>query len=190
MPSQPVLRVISGDAETLERLIDVDAASAARRDEEYYRNAGRMLESGLNGTTAYSQFLIKHGREPSPEEATALGRAMGRQIMASDGRRYPALTKEQRAAIRARRKEVEAHSDVWRQAHALARAIETLEQIGKERTPQEVVRHIEGLPREWLKIGERTENAVQWLRRFANEWQAAHAKGNSAKSSARNDRNH
>lgn len=46
-----------------------------------------------HGRDAYSAFLLKHGRRPDPKQAEVLGKIVGRRVKASDGFRYPKLTR-------------------------------------------------------------------------------------------------
>jgi len=46
-----------------------------------------------HGRDAYSTFLLKHGRRPDPAQAEVLGKIVGRRVKASDGLRYPKLTR-------------------------------------------------------------------------------------------------
>lgn len=70
------------------------------QDNEDLLFAAARLEADI-GQNPYSRFLREHGRRPTPDQATAIGRIMSARVRASDGRLYPTPAPAEKAARRA-----------------------------------------------------------------------------------------
>ncbi len=68
-------------------------ASAAPPPDAHPVRLGAQHWEHQFGRDAYSAFLLKHGRRPDPKQAEVIGKIVGRRVKASDGFRYPKLTR-------------------------------------------------------------------------------------------------
>jgi uncharacterized membrane protein len=121
-----------------------------------------------HGNNPYSDFLKKHGCRPGPEEASAIGRLIGARVKAADGHMYPARTTTERMALRTVRQEAANETQRALEIHRLRKAISGL--AANTSDPAEVIR---GLcpDTEEPEIREQLQDAIEWLTRFAEEWQ-------------------
>jgi hypothetical protein len=122
-----------------------------------------------HGTNAYTEFLEKHGRRPDPKQATAIGRLIGAQVKAADGRMYPTPSAAERKALKMLRREAANEARRALEIDRLCRAISGLA-ANSSTNPVELIKSL--CPDlDEPQIRERLQDAVEWLTRFAMEWQ-------------------
>jgi hypothetical protein len=119
------------------------------------------------GINAYSGFLKKHGRRPDRKQAEVIGRLLGGQVEADDGSMQPLLTEADRGALRAIRSRRKAASRRYDHILRLQEALAALAE--NEDDPAEVIGTGSCLLNE-SAISANLDNALCWLRRFAEEW--------------------
>jgi hypothetical protein len=119
------------------------------------------------GKNPYSDYLLKHHRRPSPEEAAAIGRLIGGRVEAADGTVQPPLSKADKRVlgeIKTRRK---AASRRYNQILRLRSAIALLAQ--NEDDPADLIA-CGSILFDCPEIANHMELARGWLNRFAREW--------------------
>jgi hypothetical protein len=157
-----VLRLV----EKADKVVSFDEAAALAEARSVLAAEAAELEAAY-GKNAYSDFLVQHGCRPDPKQAAAIGRLTGSRVKASDGSMYPRRTKAERDAtktVRARRQEIERYS---RQVSRLLQAISGLGE--NTDSPADILSHVHPVFDEPI-ILERLDFAVEWLSRFAQEW--------------------
>lgn len=157
------LRVVS---QRDQAIVEFDEAADRARAVRAVRSEAAAF-AAAHGSNAYSDFLLKHGHRPDPEQASIIGRLMGTRVIASDGKLHPQMTKGQRDALAAQRR-------VWRdrrrKVEELARLSAALSFVtANQHDPASLLSELCD-PYE-TEIVANLENAIEWLRRFATEWQ-------------------
>ena len=117
-----------------------------------------------SGRTPYTEYLLKHGRRPCPDEARTIGRAMGARVLAADGSAYPKrISKGRRGqgtgAVDTRHRALE---EIWRVENALALLAKN------ECDPTFLIGNL--CESEARTIAGNLDRAVSWLARFTMEW--------------------
>jgi hypothetical protein len=120
------------------------------------------------GRNAYSDFLKNHGCRPEPEQATTIGRLIGARVKAADGRMYPAPSAAERKTRRAIRQESADETKGALEILRLRKAISGL--AANTRDPADLIKSLSSDIDE-PEIREQLQDAVEWLTRFAEEWQ-------------------
>jgi len=124
------------------------------------------------GKNAYSDFLIKHGHRPTADQATAIGRLIGARVKAADGKLYPGRSAQDRDLLRIQRKRAVAETRKSIEIQRLVRAIAALSANTQE--PSCLIDEL--CPEtEEPEIREQLQGAVEWLTRFAQEWERREA---------------
>jgi hypothetical protein len=119
------------------------------------------------GENAYSKFLSQYGCRPDPSQAATIGQLMGMRVKASDETMQPRLTSAQRTAIKAKRDQRRGRLRYRRQVSRLLEAIANLQ--ANVDSAADVIGYVH--PQfEAPIISERLDSAVEWLNRFAEEW--------------------
>jgi hypothetical protein len=143
-----------------------DAAERLRHERELRAEAIALSEA--HGRNAYTEFLLKQGRRPDRVQAAAIGRLMGVQVRAADGSLQPRLTKGEKAARRQgktrKRKESDGLEHILRLRCALVNLAENHDD------PADVIHYIDPVFDDVTVIREHLAHAVQWINRFAEEW--------------------
>lgn len=120
-----------------------------------------------HGSNAYTDFILRYGQLPDRHQATSIGKLIGKRVKASDGSMQPRPTKAERDALRReraiRREETQIDDDLSRACDAIS----FLAQIDSDPT---VLISRASLP-EAESITFQLEKSVEWLNRFANQWQ-------------------
>lgn len=119
------------------------------------------------GPNAYSDFLLKHGCRPDPDQATAIGRLIGAMVKASDGRMYPSQYPAERKALRLARREASVGAKTAAEILRLRKAIAGL--AANTRDPAEVIKDL-SVDLDEPEIRAQLQDAIRWLTRFAEEW--------------------
>lgn len=143
----------------------MDAASPAPEDRLLVTEA--LALEAQHGKNAYSDYVLKHRRRPSSEEAAGIGRRVGGQVMADDGTMQPPLTQGERAALKEMKARRRAASRRYDQIIRLRQAIAAL--AANKDDPSDVIGSGSCLLRD-SAISEDLQAALCWLNRFATEW--------------------
>ncbi|MCX5495407.1 ParB N-terminal domain-containing protein [Kaistia dalseonensis] len=143
-------------------------ADAAEKREEATRQliADTEHSVAVYGSSAYTDYVLKHGRRPDRETAATIGALLGGQVRADDGSMQPPKSASQKAAERDERDGRKERSLI---AGECSRATYAIANLGANKlSPAEVARNID----RWQAptILANLENAVDWLNRFAKEW--------------------
>jgi hypothetical protein len=120
------------------------------------------------GKNPYSDFLLAHGKRPDRDHAASIGRIMGVRVRATDGSLQPQQTKAEQAAARRAKNYQRTEADYLDQ---VLRFRCVLEQLAKnDGDPADVIAYINPLFGDASVIREKLDHAVQWINRFAEEW--------------------
>jgi len=124
--------------------------------------------AALVGSNAYSDFILKNGYRPDPSTAAVIGKLIGQQVRASDGTMQPARTAMERASMSALRRQQKLRRRKLAHVARLCAAIDEL--AVNEDDPASIIEAISS--HEEPKITKNLEKSVEWLCRFAQEWQS------------------
>lgn len=128
-----------------------------------------MLHASYHGPNAYSKFLVKHGQRPAPDEATSIGTLLGYRVRGSDGKLYPALTKEQKEARKVERERRRAEDKRMQQELNLHAAVTFL-----ARNTEDPAGIAASLRKDHTIIAEQIDRdleiALDWLLTFHRAW--------------------
>jgi hypothetical protein len=136
-------------------------------------NRGRFLAEATvieawYGRNPYSDFLRKYGRRPHPNQAATMGRLIGASVKASDGTMQPKGTSFQRTQLKEARQDVLAAAEIELNIQRLRAAVALAENTTD---PREIIDalcpHLDE-----PEIRPNLNRALQWLSRFAEEWQS------------------
>lgn len=120
------------------------------------------------GKNPYTDFLLANGVRPGRDQSAAIGRLMGVRVRAADGSLQPKLTKAEQTAARQAKQFQQTEADYLDQ---ILRFRCALEQLAKnDGDPAEVIAYINPLFGDASVIREKLDHAVQWINRFAKEW--------------------
>jgi hypothetical protein len=120
-----------------------------------------------DGPNAYSNYLRKHGRRPTRQEAAGMGRLFGGRVLADDGTLQPPLDAADRAARNRIREEQKAYARRYEQIADLKFAIATLARF-ESNSKSGFIDCV--LPLDDPALFSQVEDAVKWLNRFAERW--------------------
>jgi hypothetical protein len=144
---------------------DVISFAAAREQ----ASAGKALRAeakaieAASGKTLYSDFIAKHGRRPDPKEAAAIGRHIGAQVVASNGKKYPRRTRQELESARQRKSDhLRKLEEIWRLQTAVTLVAQNAE------SPSALIDKI--CESEAAAIGPNLRKAIAWLAGFEREW--------------------
>ncbi len=136
----------------------------------YAENSRTLRQEALRFQTThednpYSNYLLKYGRRPEPDQAANFGRLMGLRLKASDGSMQPIISNEQKEAkIKARkivRENELADAELSRACDAIAFLAEN------NLDPQILMGRLS--PLEEQRVDMEIDKAIKWLNRFADE---------------------
>lgn len=137
------------------------------RDVEGLLAEAELLEA-RDGPNPYSRFLRKHHSRPGPQEADAIGRAMGGSVRASDGKLRPhrkQTSKSRRDRLAPYREMLGVKAAIDDLAKNTVNPADLLAQIDVEAFSG--------------SIGSQLDYAIAWLLRFAEEWRAVEQKASA-----------
>jgi hypothetical protein len=120
------------------------------------------------GRNAYSDFLKEHGCRPNPEQATTIGRLIGARVKATNNRMYPIESATERETRRLARQDAAREAKDALEIHRLRNAISAL--AANTTDPAELISSL-GPDLDEPEISEQLQDAIEWLTRFAQEWQ-------------------
>jgi hypothetical protein len=141
-------------------------AAALIEAREVFRAEASQIEACF-GKNAYSDFLNQHGHRPDPKQAATIGRLLGMRVQASDGSMQPPLTKGERDTLQTARNQLREKARYRRQVDGIRQAILSLAQ--NVDSPEDVLRYVHSRFDAPI-IREHLSHAVEWLSRFAEEW--------------------
>ncbi|MBS0530453.1 MAG: hypothetical protein JSS22_13855 [Proteobacteria bacterium] len=159
------LQIVSNDLSV--NVVNLNNAADAHNQRHLLNSEALALESEY-GKNAYSDYLRKHHKRPTPQEAAGIGRLLGGRVQAEDGSLQPALNDPDRAAIASIKKR---RSDASRRYDQIMRLRMAIVALASNRDdPSDVIAGGSVL----LNDGEITlhlPDALEWLTRFAEEWE-------------------
>jgi hypothetical protein len=145
--------------------VSMDVVREGERDSRILLANADAIQASY-GKNPYTDFVRKHGKRPSREQAACIGRLLGGRVRADDGSMQPPLTKADRAALRA----IKAHQAAWsHQSNHLYRIENAVAELCTNVDDPAIVA---GYAKAWLKKEsnrERLAVALSWLIRFAEE---------------------
>jgi hypothetical protein len=147
--------------------LSFDEASDQIMDQRVLRSEANAF-AALMGSNAYSDFILKHGNRPDPPTAAIIGKLIGQQVRANDGTMQPPHTTMERAALKESRRLQKLQRRKLAHVARLCAAIDEL--AVNEDDPASIIEAIS--PHEEPKIAKNLKKSVEWLGRFAQEWQS------------------
>ena len=147
----------------------IDLASARKslaRHRELIAEADQF--DSLYGKNSYSAFLRRHGERPDPNQATVLGHLLGIRVKAKNDKLYPRQTPAQK---RARSEEQGSRTDDAGNLAAIQHLKAALWHLSLNGRDARLI--IDDVCEEFdaPQIRAQITHAVEWLMRFAQEWQ-------------------
>ncbi len=130
------------------------------------RTEVEALESWY-GPNAYSSYLRKHGRRPTPVEAATIGRLLGGRVKADDGSMQPPLNAADRNVLKGIKSRRKAFARRYEQIFRLKAAIAALAENKDD--PADVIGDGSCLF-DSPEIAAQLDAALCWLNRFAEHW--------------------
>jgi hypothetical protein len=146
--------------------LSFEEASDQAMDQRVLRSEAAAF-AALIGSNAYSDFILKHGYRPDPPTAAIIGKLIGQQVRAIDGTMQPRRTVMERAAFKESRRAQKQHLRKLAHVARLCAAIDEL--AVNEDDPASIIEAISS--HEEPKITKNLEKSLEWLSRFAQEWQ-------------------
>jgi hypothetical protein len=157
-----VLRLVEkGDS-----VVSFDEATALAEERDLVCAEAAEIEAAY-GKNAYSDFLAQHGHYPDPKQAATIGKLTGMRVKASNGSMQPRRTKAEREVVKAIRKQRRERARYGDQISRLLHAISGL--AANADAPEDVLLHVHPQFDDPI-IREHLSDAVEWLIRFAKEW--------------------
>jgi hypothetical protein len=164
--NRPVLRLMKlgvADEEAGANVIPLGDAAERGTAAQALRAEARVLEAE-HGRNPYSDYILKYGRRPLPQETAGMGRIMNLTLKASDGSTQPKRTRSEKEAWKAFRTKRRERHRLFVEISQLKHAVRDLAALKSE--PSELVHEvILGRP----AISEELKRALDYLRRFADE---------------------
>jgi hypothetical protein len=144
-----------------------EADAELHLDERVLRSEATAL-SALIGQNPYSNFVLKFGRRPDRSTAATIGCLMGTQVKAADGSMQPPRTAAERAAVKEARRLRRISRKKNEQVMRLRSVLEDLSATDDD--PSVVAHAILGIDES--EITKKLNKSIEWLQRFAEEWQS------------------
>lgn len=138
-----------------------EAQTQSRLSRQLRAEAVRLVRQ--IGPNAYSDYLFKHGHRPLRQQAETIGRLIGLRVKASNGKRYPRLSKDE---VHRRSEEAVIAQKIDQLRIAICYLAQCSANLSK------ITRHV-GASDE-VAISQNLEKAIGSLLRFAEEWNCRH----------------
>jgi hypothetical protein len=152
----------AGDA-----VLSFEERAARVRAARELRSEIAALEAA-HGGNPYTDFILHHGHRPSPEQAATIGCLMGVRVRAADGTLQPQPTTAEKAKARKAKHFRQTEADYIDQIVRFRCVLATLAQ--NDGDPADIIRYMDPLFGDAAAIREHLAHAVQWINRFAEEW--------------------